>query len=148
MSSNREEQEKKRRVLLNDVRRDKHQHDTMHRRAITEMGEEYQGRFAKLRVEQQIVGTTAIAYPTLPKSSPWSSPLPCEEPLIDATDCGDTYVGEPLGNPREIEATSAPSTPYAQTGRRGSHALASPPVERSSASPGGVSNQPNFRRRV
>ena len=148
MSSNREEQEEKLRVLLNDVRRDKHQHDTMHQRAIVEMGQEYQGRFSKLRAEQQIIGTTPIAYPQLPQSSPWSSPLPCEEPLIDATDCSDTYIGEPLGTPAEIEATSAPSTPCAQTGRRGSHALASPPVEERPASPGGVSNQPNFRRRI
>jgi hypothetical protein len=96
--------------------------------------------------------TGATPGPQYPKicSGPWSEGLDqvsSPEPLVDQTDCGDTYVGEPLGTP--VEATSALSTPYAQTGRRGSHTPASPPVERSSASPGGVSlSTSNFKRRV
>ena len=149
MSSNREEQEEKLRVLLNDVRRDKHQHDTMHQRAIVEMGQEYQGRFSKLRAEQQIRGTTPIAYPQLPQSSPWSSPLPCEEPLIDATDCGDTYIGEPLGNPAEAtsEHGRSPPTPALTLGHD-PHVLQAPPSERPLAPGGGASKQPKFVRRV
>jgi hypothetical protein len=110
------------------------------------MGEEYQGRFSKLRAEQQIVGTTAIAYPTLPKSSPWASPLPSEEPLIDATDCGDTYVGEPLGNPREIEATSEhfPPTPYALTLGAAPHA----PGPTIDAAPTCNGRASTFKRRI
>jgi hypothetical protein len=145
--TDREEREEKLRVLLNDVRRDK-QPDTMHARAITEVGEEFGGRFAHLARNQTIVGTDPrLAMPRQPSSSPWASdPLGPEMPM-DATDCGDTYIGEPLGTPAEIDATSA--TPYAQTGKRGSHALASPPVEKFPASPGGapLSNQ-SFRRRI
>src|SRR5262249_39965153 len=98
MGSNREEIEEKLRVLLNDVRRDK-QSDTLHQRAITEMGQEYAGRFSRLRAEQQIIGTTAIAYPQLPSSSPWASDPLGPEMRIDATDCGDrlNYSIDALG---------------------------------------------------
>ena len=146
MSSNKEEQAERRRVLLQDVRRDKYQSDTMHQRAITEMGEEYQGRFSKLRTEQQIIGTTPIAYPTLPKSSPWSSPLPCEEPLVDQTDCGDTYIGEPLGTPAEIEATSARELPIteARTLGRGFAYAPGPTIK----APTRDGRAPTFKRRI
>jgi hypothetical protein len=149
MTSDREIQEERRQIIRQDREfRDnakRHGASTLHERAITEVGSELGGRFAKLGRERQIVGAQPIAYPKLPSSSPWASSLPCEEPLSDQSDCADV-LGYPIdGNE---QATSAPSTPYAQTGRRGSHALASPPVERSSASPGGVSNQPNFRRRL
>src|SRR5262245_14091407 len=92
MNSERELQRERLEVLKSERawREDqKRQPDTMHARAITEVGQEYQGRFSRLRAEQQIIGSTAIAYPQLPSSSPWASdPLGPEMP-IDATDCGD-----------------------------------------------------------
>jgi hypothetical protein len=138
--------EEKLRVLLNDVRRDKHQHDTLHQRAITEMGEEYAGRFSSLRTEQIIVGSSPIAYPAQPATSPWAcDPLGPEMPM-DATDCGDTYVGEPLGTPAEIDATSAPS--LAQTGTCDPHVRASPPASKSPTHAGGAHSSKQFKRRV
>jgi hypothetical protein len=114
---------------------------TFQSHAISEANQE-QGRFAKInRVEV----TGVPRYPAQPPLSPWACDPLGPEMLIDATDCSDTYVGEPLGTPAEIEATSAPSTPYAQTGRRGSHTPASTPVEEFSASPGGA---PTFKRRI
>ena len=121
--------------------------DTLHSRTdIDDRG----GRYAAMGKPVITGASPGPQYPRLP-GGPWSQSIDevsAPEPLVDGSDCGDTYIGEPLGNPAEIEATSAPSTPCAQTGRRGSHALASPPVEERPASPGGVSNQPNFRRRI
>jgi len=120
---------------------------TLHGRAISEANQE-QGRFAKInRVE--ITGVPR--YPRI--SGPWSQSIDAicgPEPLSDQTDCGDTYTGEPIGSPAEIEATSAPSTPCAQTMGRGSTAYApAPPVEKFPASPGGASlSTSNFKRRV
>ena len=131
-------------VLLQDIRKPK---DTMHSRTDTDAPG---GRYSSLGKPVITGSTPGPQYPRLP-SGPWSQSIDevsAPEPLVDGSDCGDTYIGEPLGNPAEIEATSAPSTPCAQTGRRGSHALASPPAEERPASPGGVSNQPNFRRRI
>jgi hypothetical protein len=119
--------------------------DTLHSRTVTD---DRGGRYAAIG-KPHIVGTSPIAYPKI-ASGPWSEGIDqvsSPEPLVDATDCGDTYVGEPLGSP--AEATSAPSTPYAQTGKRGSHTPASPPVEERPASPGGASlSTSNFRRRI
>src|SRR5262245_51159676 len=113
MTSHREDQEEKLRVLLQDVRRDKP--DTFHSRAETEYtpGSEV-GRFAHLsRVE---VTGGVPRYPRQPSSSPWASdPLGPEMP-IDGSDCSDTYIGEPIGTSAEIEASSALSLPCAQTG--------------------------------
>jgi hypothetical protein len=120
----------------------------MHQRAITEIGEEYQGRFSKLRAEQHIVGTTPIAYPKLPQSSPWASPLPCEEPLIDATDCGDTYVGEPLGSSAEATSEHGQSPPEpALTLGRGT-AYAPGPTIKAPTPDGRASLSTKFRRRI
>src|SRR5262249_13594716 len=153
MGSNREEIEEKLRVLLNDVRRDK-QSDTLHQRAITEMGQEYAGRFSRLRAEQQIIGTTAIAYPQLPSSSPWASDPLGPEMRIDATDCGDrlNYSIDALGSescldpPSEDQDQDRPS--LAGLGSRSSSSDASPqagvapPLVRPLATNGGA--QPKF----
>jgi hypothetical protein len=142
VSSEREEQAERLRMLLQDIRGPK---DTLHSRTATD---DRGGRYAAIG-KPMVVGTSPIAYPKI-VSGPWSEGLDqvsSPEPLIDATDCGDKYIGEPLGTP--AEATSAPSTPYAQTGRRGSHALASPPVEKFPASPGGVPlSTAKFVRRI
>jgi len=136
--------EEKLRVLLQDIRKPK---DTMHSRTDTDAPG---GRYSSLGKPFVTGSTPGPQYPRLP-SGPWSEGLDqvsSPEPLVDQTDCGDTYTGEPLGNPREIDATSAPSTPYAQTGTYDPHVRASPPASKSPTHAGGVSNQPNFRRRI
>ena len=119
-------------MLLQDIRRSK---DTMHARTqIDDRG----GRYAAMGKPVITGSTPGPQYPRLP-SGPWSQGIDqvsSPEPLVDQTDCGDTYVGEPLGTPAEIEATSAPSTPYAQTS---ASAPGSPPV---------VAGAHQFRRRI
>jgi hypothetical protein len=127
--SNKAEQEEKLRILLQDVRRDKHQPDTLHQRAITEVGQELGGRFSPLRSEQHVVASTAIAYPRLPQNNPWASdPVPSES-LIDATDCGDQ-----LGYPIDGNEPATPAQP--------SLAQADAPPASKSPTAG------NFRRRI
>ena len=125
------------RVLLEGIRNPK---DTMHHRT---QFDDRGGRYAAIG-KPMVVGTSPIAYPKI-SSGPWSEGLDqvsSPEPLVDQTDCGDTYVGEPLGSPAEIEATSAPSTPYAQTGTYDPHVRASPPASKSPTHAGGV---PTFK---
>src|SRR5262249_14935797 len=91
MTSDRDLQRERLEVLKADRqwREGEKRGDTLHQRAQTELGQEFQGRFSRLHAEQQIIGSTTIAYPKLPSSSPWSSdPLGPEMP-IDATECGD-----------------------------------------------------------
>ena len=146
--TNKEDQAERRRVLLQD--QSARQGSTLKDFADAEfqIGSEL-GRFRGLSRETQVVGKGPIAYPRLPSSSPWSSPLPCEEPLIDATDCGDTYIGEPLGNPAEAtsEHGRSPPTPALTLGHD-PHVLQAPPSERPLAPGGGASKQPKFVRRV
>ena len=139
--SNKAEQEEKLRILLQDVRRDKHQPDTLHQRAITEVGQELGGRFSPLRSEQHVVASTAIAYPRLPQNNPWASdPVPSES-LIDATDCGD-QLGYPIdGNE---PATPAPTPAQAL----GAVRIAPAPPALSSSSRSRAGGATTFRRRI
>jgi hypothetical protein len=78
--------------------------DTLHSRTVTD---DRGGRYAAIG-KPHIVGTSPIAYPKI-ASGPWSEGIDqvsSPEPLYDATDCSDTYIGEPLGSP--AEATSEP----------------------------------------
>jgi hypothetical protein len=137
-----EEREERLRVLLQDIRRSK---DTLHGRTqIDDRG----GRYAAIG-KPMVVGTSPIAYPKI-SSGPWSEGLDqvsSPEPLVDQTDCGDTYVGEPLGNPREIEATSeqgqSPPTPALALGVA-PHTPA-PPASKSPTHAGG---DLTFKRRI
>jgi hypothetical protein len=126
------------RVLLEGIRNPK---DTMHHRT---QFDDRGGRYAAIG-KPMVVGTSPIAYPKI-SSGPWSEGLDqvsSPEPLVDQTDCGDTYVGEPLGSPAEIEATSAPSPHSLDAQTLGAVRIApSPPVSKSPTHAGGV---PTFK---
>ena len=143
MTSNREEQADRLRTLLQDIRKPK---DTLHGRTqIDDRG----GRFAAMGKPVITGSTPGPQYPRLP-SGPWSEGLDqvsSPEPLIDATDCSDTYIGEPLGSP--AEAMSEPALPIdALALGHDPHVLQAPPSERPLAPGGGASKQPKFVRRV
>jgi hypothetical protein len=157
------EQEERRRVILQDRNwreGQKRKPDTMFARAQTDEERSAEmGRFRHL-TQHHIVGTSPIAYPKLPPSSPWASPLPCEEPLIDGTDCGEELgyaidgangpgsEPSPSGGTSDDQHNGEVSPPLSPEPSDLPIALArAPPVE--TASPGGAHpSKATFRRRI
>jgi hypothetical protein len=149
MMTNREEMEEKRRIILQDQSARQGSTFKDFADAEFEVGSEL-GRFRGLSRETQVIGKSPIAYPRLPQNNPWASdPLGPEMP-IDATDCGDTYIGEPLGNPAEAtsEHGRSPPTPALTLGHD-PHVPQAPPASQSPTRGGGAPlNQSKFRRRI
>ena len=132
--------EEKLRVLLQDIRRPK---DTFHARTqIDDRG----GRYAAIGKPVITGSFPGPQYPRLP-GGPWSQSfdeVSAPEPLVDGSDCGDTYIGEPLGS--EIEATSEPVLPIdALTLGHDPHVLQAPPASKSPTHAGGALT---FKRRI
>jgi hypothetical protein len=94
-------QQEKREVLRNDQR--VREGATYHSVAQASIDDERGGRYAISDTEQTIIGSSPIAYPQQPATSPWHrDPVPDEPPLgyeIDAM--------EPVG---EIHETLPPAT--------------------------------------
>jgi hypothetical protein len=140
MTSNKAEQEERRRVILQDQSARQGLTFKDFADAEFQIGSEL-GRFRGLSRETQVIGKSVISYPRLPSNSPWSSPLPCEEPLINATDCGD-QLGYPIdGNE---PATPAPTPAQAL----GAVRIAPAPPALSSSSRSRAGGATTFRRRI
>jgi hypothetical protein len=143
--TNREEQEEKLRVILNDVKRDRP--DTMHSRTDTDAPG---GRYSSLGKPFVTGATPGPQYPKI-SSGAWSEgidQLTGTEPPLGF----DVNEMEPVGTTAEIErsATSARELPIteARTLGRGSAYAPSPTIRETSAPGGGATNQPTFRRRI
>jgi hypothetical protein len=158
------------RSIIRSQREERKQPQTMHSRAIVEMGQELGGRFAALGRNQQIVGSQPISYPKLPANSPWASPLPSEEPLSDQSECGNVLgysidqtcaaeQSEPCqpsedqhqDGPSLVDAGPQPSLPRVLVERSPYNAAPSAPTLPAASSSVGrviLSNPSKFRRRV
>jgi hypothetical protein len=97
----------KRRVMANDRR----VMGTYHSVAASTVDDERGGRFA-VEGKQTVIGSSAVAYPQQPSTSPWhSEPIGTEPPLGF-----DVNAIEPVGEPHEIRASATPSSSTAFDG--------------------------------
>jgi hypothetical protein len=100
-SSAKENQERAAIMKAEAQRREQEQPTTMHGFAMAELAQP-RGRFGEAEGKQFVVGSTPIAYPKLPASSPWAhDPVPNEEPL--------GYSVDDLEPPAGIFAVSRPA---------------------------------------
>ena len=99
-------QKEKREVLAND--RKVREAATYHSVAMAGIDDERGGRYATEGSKQTVIGSSPIAYPQQPSTSPWHrDPVPDEPPLGY-----DINAQGPVGEPHEVRASegSPPST--------------------------------------
>jgi hypothetical protein len=93
-------QSERRRILIEERRL-----RTYHGHAISAVDDERGGRYATEGSKQTVIGSSLIAYPQQPSTSPWHSD-PCPpEPLIDGTGEGNT-LGYQIDRPGSPPSSS------------------------------------------
>jgi hypothetical protein len=93
-----------RRRIMADDRRAK---STYHSQAIGSIDEERGGRYATSGSKQTVIGSSPIAYPQQPSTSPWHhDPIGTEPPLGYSVD-----AIEPVGEVFERDGDAVDSTP-------------------------------------
>ena len=105
-------QSERRRVMAND--RKVRETATYHSVAQSVVDDERGGRYATEGGKQTVIGSSPIAYPQQPSTSPWhSDPIGTEPPLGYSVE-----EMEPVGEPHErtASATSSSVTTRAQAG--------------------------------
>jgi len=102
----------RRRIMANDRK----VMATYHSVAASTVDDERGGRYATEGSKQTVIGSSPIAYPQQPSTSPWhSDPCPPEPPLGF-----DVNAIDPIGEPHEIKASegSPPSSSVRRKFRR------------------------------